>query len=45
MDQDLNIIFIKTINHNLPPTMDIEAEVIGLHTDKDMIPLINQTQS
>lgn len=37
-------IYQELINHNLPPTMNIEAEVIGLHTDKDMIPLINQAK-
>lgn len=37
-------IYQELINHNLPLTMNIEAEVIGLHTDKDMIPLINQAK-
>ena len=37
-------IYQELINHNLPLTMNIDAEVIGLHTDKDMIPLINQAK-
>ncbi len=37
-------IYQELINQNLPSTMNIEAEVIGLHTDKDMIPLINQAK-
>ena len=28
----------------MEPTMDIDAEVIGIHTDNDMIPLIEQAK-
>ena len=34
-------IYQELLNHNMEPSMNITAEVIGLHTDKDMIPLIN----
>ena len=34
----------ELINHNMEPSLNIKANVIGLHTDKDMIPLINHAK-